>query len=48
MLTYLFGVFLPLTRIDDLPLLEGEWSMTNMIFPIPDLHYEMKGQATLA
>jgi len=38
---------LPLTRIDDVPLFEDERSMTNMIFPIPDLHYEMNGQTTL-
>ena len=45
--TYLFGACLPLTSIDDVPLLEGERSMTNRIFPIPVLHYELKGQATL-
>ena len=46
-LTYLFGACLPFTRIDDVPLFKGEWSMTNRILPIPDLHYEMKGQAIL-
>jgi len=37
-----------LTRIDDVPLLEGERSMADEIFPIPDLHYEMKRRATLS
>ena len=46
-LTYLFGVYLPLARIDDVPLFEGKRRMKNRIFPIPDLHYEMKGQVTL-
>ena len=42
MLSYIWPV------IDDVSFLEGEQSMTNRIFPIPDLHYEMKGQATQA
>ena len=45
--TYLFDACLPLTRIDDVPLLEGERSMTNRILAIPVSHYELKGQATL-
>ena len=43
--TYLFGAYLPFTRIDDVPLLEGKQSMADEIFPIPYLHYKMKGQA---
>ena len=38
--TYLFGACLPFIRIDDVPLLEGERSMADEIFPIPDLHYK--------
>ena len=45
--TCLFGACLPFTRIDDVPLLEGERSMTDEIFPIPDLHCKMKGRAIL-
>ena len=41
--TYLFSACLPLTRIDDVPLLEGERRMTNRILAIPILHYELKG-----
>ena len=46
--TYLFSACVPLTRIDDVPLLEGERSMTNRILAIPVLHYELKEQATLS
>ena len=45
--TYRIGVCLPLTHIDDVPLLEGERSMADEIFPIPDLYYKMKGRAIL-
>ena len=38
--TYLFGVCLPLNRINDVPFFEGERSMEYEIFPIPDLYYE--------
>ena len=52
-LTYLFSAHipwilyydLPEILVNDVPLLEGERSMTDEIFPIPDLYYEMKVQA---
>jgi len=45
------STYLPLS-VDDLswildknlPLLEGEQSMANKIFPVADLHYELRGK----
>ena len=34
-------------RINDVPFFEGERSMEYKIFPIPDLHYEIRGRAIL-
>ena len=36
-----------MNRVNDVPFFEGERSMEYKIFPIPDLHYEIKGRATL-